>query len=109
MRSPPPLYFTVGVAVLLACTRPYLHSNHTHTRTDAHTHSPYLRNNPLYVCPPAKQGVCEEAMNQLSLEMDELESFEEDAGLGNGGLGRLAGVCVGGGRGGGGEGWRPRR
>merc|ERR1719175_109630 len=36
------------------------------------------------------QGTCEEAMYQLGLDMEELESYEEDAGLGNGGLGRLA-------------------
>lgn len=28
---------------------------------------------------------------QLGLDMEELEEMEEDAGLGNGGLGRLAG------------------
>lgn len=28
---------------------------------------------------------------QLGLDMEELEEIEEDAGLGNGGLGRLAG------------------
>lgn len=28
---------------------------------------------------------------QLGLDMEELEDMEEDAGLGNGGLGRLAG------------------
>lgn len=36
------------------------------------------------------QGECDEAMYQLGLEMEELEEVEEDAGLGNGGLGRLA-------------------
>jgi len=36
------------------------------------------------------QGACDEAMYQLGLDMEEIESFEEDAGLGNGGLGRLA-------------------
>lgn len=30
-------------------------------------------------------------MLQLGLDMEELEEMEEDAGLGNGGLGRLAG------------------
>lgn len=30
-------------------------------------------------------------MLQLGLDMEELEDMEEDAGLGNGGLGRLAG------------------
>lgn len=29
---------------------------------------------------------------QLGLDMEELEEMEEDAGLGNGGLGRLAGT-----------------
>jgi len=33
---------------------------------------------------------CDEAMYQLGLELEELQSEEEDAGLGNGGLGRLA-------------------
>lgn len=32
---------------------------------------------------------------QLGLDMEELEEIEEDAGLGNGGLGRLAGKQVG--------------
>ncbi|KAK3739928.1 hypothetical protein QZH41_015973, partial [Actinostola sp. cb2023] len=36
------------------------------------------------------QGECDEALYQLGLEMEELEEMEEDAGLGNGGLGRLA-------------------
>lgn len=36
------------------------------------------------------QGECDEAMYQLGLDMEELEGVEEDAGLGNGGLGRLA-------------------
>ncbi|XP_020619983.1 glycogen phosphorylase, muscle form-like [Orbicella faveolata] len=36
------------------------------------------------------QGECDEAMYQVGLEMEELEEIEEDAGLGNGGLGRLA-------------------
>lgn len=36
---------------------------------------------------------------QLGLDMEELQEIEEDAGLGNGGLGRLAGGG-GGGRGG---------
>ena len=36
---------------------------------------------------------------QLGLDMEELQDIEEDAGLGNGGLGRLAGefldaVCI---------------
>lgn len=36
------------------------------------------------------QGACDEAMYQLGLDIEELEDVEEDAGLGNGGLGRLA-------------------
>jgi len=36
------------------------------------------------------QGACDEAMYQLGLEVDDLENYEDDAGLGNGGLGRLA-------------------
>ncbi|XP_031559914.1 glycogen phosphorylase, muscle form-like [Actinia tenebrosa] len=36
------------------------------------------------------QGECDEALYQMGLEMEELEEVEEDAGLGNGGLGRLA-------------------
>jgi len=36
------------------------------------------------------QGACDEAMYQLGLDIEEMEEFEEDAGLGNGGLGRLA-------------------
>lgn len=31
---------------------------------------------------------------QLGLDLEELEEIEEDAGLGNGGLGRLAGTDV---------------
>ena len=38
------------------------------------------------------QGACDEALYQLGLDIEELESEEPDAGLGNGGLGRLAGV-----------------
>lgn len=33
---------------------------------------------------------CDEAMYQIGLDIEELEEMEEDAGLGNGGLGRLA-------------------
>ncbi|XP_049834572.1 glycogen phosphorylase [Schistocerca gregaria] len=36
------------------------------------------------------QNACDEAMYQLGLDIEELEELEEDAGLGNGGLGRLA-------------------
>ncbi|XP_051901056.1 glycogen phosphorylase, muscle form [Pristis pectinata] len=36
------------------------------------------------------QSSCDEAIYQLGLDMEELEDIEEDAGLGNGGLGRLA-------------------
>jgi len=36
------------------------------------------------------QSACDEALYQLGLNIEELEDFEEDAGLGNGGLGRLA-------------------
>lgn len=36
------------------------------------------------------QSTCDEAMYQIGLEMEELEDIEDDAGLGNGGLGRLA-------------------
>ncbi|KAF3427266.1 hypothetical protein E2986_10382 [Frieseomelitta varia] len=36
------------------------------------------------------QGACDEAMYQMGLDIEELEELEEDAGLGNGGLGRLA-------------------
>ncbi|XP_055386725.1 glycogen phosphorylase [Condylostylus longicornis] len=36
------------------------------------------------------QSTCDEAMYQIGLDIEELEDLEEDAGLGNGGLGRLA-------------------
>uniref|UniRef100_A0A0A9Y0L7 Alpha-1,4 glucan phosphorylase n=3 Tax=Lygus hesperus TaxID=30085 RepID=A0A0A9Y0L7_LYGHE len=36
------------------------------------------------------QGACDEALYQMGLDIENLESMEEDAGLGNGGLGRLA-------------------
>ncbi|XP_077403594.1 glycogen phosphorylase, muscle form [Vanacampus margaritifer] len=38
----------------------------------------------------ALENACDEATYQLGLDMEELEDMEEDAGLGNGGLGRLA-------------------
>uniref|UniRef100_A0A4W5MNF0 Alpha-1,4 glucan phosphorylase n=1 Tax=Hucho hucho TaxID=62062 RepID=A0A4W5MNF0_9TELE len=38
----------------------------------------------------ALENACDEAIYQLGLDMEELEDMEEDAGLGNGGLGRLA-------------------
>ena len=36
------------------------------------------------------QATVDEALYQLGLDLEELEEIEEDAGLGNGGLGRLA-------------------
>ncbi|KAH9423885.1 hypothetical protein DERP_005469 [Dermatophagoides pteronyssinus] len=36
------------------------------------------------------QSACDEALYQMGLDIEELEEIEEDAGLGNGGLGRLA-------------------
>lgn len=36
------------------------------------------------------QNACDEALYQLGLDLEELEEQEMDAGLGNGGLGRLA-------------------
>jgi len=36
------------------------------------------------------ENACDEATYQLGLDMEELQDMEEDAGLGNGGLGRLA-------------------
>uniref|UniRef100_A0AAY4BZ47 Alpha-1,4 glucan phosphorylase n=1 Tax=Denticeps clupeoides TaxID=299321 RepID=A0AAY4BZ47_9TELE len=38
----------------------------------------------------ALENACDEALYQLGLDMEELQDIEEDAGLGNGGLGRLA-------------------
>uniref|UniRef100_A0AAY5KZF2 Alpha-1,4 glucan phosphorylase n=1 Tax=Esox lucius TaxID=8010 RepID=A0AAY5KZF2_ESOLU len=38
----------------------------------------------------ALENACDEAIYQLGLDMEELQDIEEDAGLGNGGLGRLA-------------------
>lgn len=34
--------------------------------------------------------VCKDALKELNIDLDELENFEHDQGLGNGGLGRLA-------------------
>ncbi|XP_055339738.1 glycogen phosphorylase-like [Paramacrobiotus metropolitanus] len=36
------------------------------------------------------QSACDEALYQLGLDIEELQELEDDAGLGNGGLGRLA-------------------
>lgn len=36
------------------------------------------------------QGTVDEALYQMGLDIEELEDMESDAGLGNGGLGRLA-------------------
>uniref|UniRef100_A0A0N4ZWW1 Alpha-1,4 glucan phosphorylase n=2 Tax=Parastrongyloides trichosuri TaxID=131310 RepID=A0A0N4ZWW1_PARTI len=36
------------------------------------------------------QAACDEALYQLGLDIEDLQEIEEDAGLGNGGLGRLA-------------------
>ncbi|KRZ67078.1 Glycogen phosphorylase [Trichinella papuae] len=36
------------------------------------------------------QAACDESLYQLGLDIEELQELEEDAGLGNGGLGRLA-------------------
>lgn len=41
--------------------------------------------------PPAGTRPSLLSVSQLGLDMEELEEIEEDAGLGNGGLGRLAG------------------
>jgi len=42
------------------------------------------------MCNLGIQSACDEAMYQLGLDIEEMEELEEDAGLGNGGLGRLA-------------------
>uniref|UniRef100_A0AAX7W7V0 Alpha-1,4 glucan phosphorylase n=1 Tax=Astatotilapia calliptera TaxID=8154 RepID=A0AAX7W7V0_ASTCA len=42
----------------------------------------------------ALENACDEATYQLGLDMEELQDIEEDAGLGNGGLGRLAGELL---------------
>lgn len=36
------------------------------------------------------RNICEEGLNELGIPLEELEEVENDAGLGNGGLGRLA-------------------
>lgn len=36
------------------------------------------------------RNVCNEALNELGIKLSDLEEFEQDQGLGNGGLGRLA-------------------
>lgn len=36
------------------------------------------------------RNVCNEALNELGIKLSDLEEFEKDQGLGNGGLGRLA-------------------
>ena len=36
------------------------------------------------------RDACKEALSDLKIDLDELEEIENDAGLGNGGLGRLA-------------------
>ena len=36
------------------------------------------------------RDICAESLNELGISLDELEEIENDAGLGNGGLGRLA-------------------
>ena len=40
------------------------------------------------------QNSVDEALYQLGLNIEDLEEMEEDAGLGNGGLGRWGGVLV---------------
>ena len=48
----------------------------------------------LHLMTSLSQGACDEALYQLGLDIEELESEEPDAGLGNGGLGRLAGLFL---------------
>ncbi len=36
------------------------------------------------------RDICREALLELNIDLDELENLEQDQGLGNGGLGRLA-------------------
>ncbi|CAB4060505.1 PYG [Lepeophtheirus salmonis] len=43
-----------------------------------------------YESDPREYDSCDEALYRMGLEMEELEDMEPDAGLGNGGLGRLA-------------------
>lgn len=40
------------------------------------------------------RDICEEALKELGIDFNEIVSFEEDAGLGNGGLGRLAACFI---------------
>ena len=40
------------------------------------------------------RDLCEEALKELGIDFNELVSYEEDAGLGNGGLGRLAACFI---------------
>lgn len=44
-----------------------------------------------FTCWPLALTTATPSPLQLGLDMEELEEIEEDAGLGNGGLGRLAG------------------
>lgn len=44
-----------------------------------------------FACQPLALTAVTPCPLQLGLDMEELEEIEEDAGLGNGGLGRLAG------------------
>lgn len=49
-----------------------------------------------FACQPLALTAVTPCPLQLGLDMEELEEIEEDAGLGNGGLGRLAGEWSGG-------------